>query len=201
MSTECTPGRGRPRRFDVEQAVEQALRVFWEHGYEGASLTQLTAAMGINRPSLYAAFGSKEELFRRAVERYLQGPAAAVGLALQEPTARKVAERVLAEAVKALSDPDRPAGCLLVQGALACDESSETVRRELTTQRSAGEAALRRRFEQARAEGDLSPTADPADLARFITTIIWGMAVQARSGASGEELRRVAETALRAWPG
>src|SRR5205085_6998653 len=107
--------KGRPREFDVEKALDCALKVFWHKGYEGASLTDLTRAMGINRPSLYAAFGSKEGLFRKALDRYAEGPAAYVLEALNEPTARAVAERLLAGSADLLSDPRNPRGCLMVQ--------------------------------------------------------------------------------------
>ena len=193
--------KGRPREFDVEKALDRALKVFWRKGYEGASLSQLTRAMGINRPSLYAAFGNKEALFRKALDRYAEGPTAYVHEALDEPTARAVAERLLEGTIDALTDPRNPRGCLMVQGALACGEAADSVRRELASRRAAGEGALRRRFERARAEGDLPADSDPADLARYVATVIHGMSVQAAGGASREELRRVAEMALRAWPG
>ena len=192
--------RGRPREFDVDDALDRALLVFWRKGYEGASLPELTRAMGINRPSLYAAFGNKERLFRRALDRYAEGPAAYVGEALAEPTARAVAERLLRGAAELLAGPRSPRGCLLVQGALACGEGAEPVRRELVARRAAGEAALRKRFERAAAEGDLPAGADCGDLARYVVTVIHGMAVQAAGGAGREQLRRVAEIALRAWP-
>ena len=139
--------RGRPREFDVDQALDRALQVFWRKGYEGASLPDLTRAMRINRPSLYAAFGNKEALFRKAIDRYVEGPAAYVREALDEPTARAVAERLLGGAVDLLTDPRNPRGCLMVQGALACGEAAESVRRELVSRRAAGEAAVRQRFE------------------------------------------------------
>jgi AcrR family transcriptional regulator len=193
--------RGRPREFDVARALDRALEVFWRKGYEGASLSDLTRAMGINRPSLYAAFGNKEELFRRALDRYAEGPAAYVRQALGEPTARAVAERLLYGAAELLTDRKNPRGCLLVQGALACGETADSVRRVLVARRVAGEREVRRRFECARAEGDLPGDTDPADLARFVMTVIRGMSVQAAGGASRPELWRVAEMALRAWPG
>src|SRR5438094_4748444 len=111
---------GRPRAFDVDEALDQALRIFWRKGYAGASLPDLTRAMGINRPSLYAAFGNKEMLFRKALDRYAEGPAAYVCEALREPTARAVVERLLRGAIKLLTDPSNPGGCLAVHGALAC---------------------------------------------------------------------------------
>jgi AcrR family transcriptional regulator len=191
---------GRPREFDTEEAVDRALEVFWRCGYEGTSIPDLTAAMGINRPSLYAAFGNKESLFRRVLDRYAAGPAAYVREALDEPTARAVAERLLAGTVDMLTDQGNPRGCLVVQGALACGEAAESVRRELAARREAVELAIRRRFERGRADGDLPADSDPTGLARYVTTVIHGMGVQAAGGASRSDLRRVAEIALRAWP-
>jgi AcrR family transcriptional regulator len=192
--------KGRPREFDLDEALDRALRVFWRRGYEGATLPDLTEAMGINRPSLYAAFGSKEELFRKALDRYAEGPAACMHEALNEPTARAVAERLLDGAIDLVTGRRSPRGCLLVQGALACGEAAESVRRELVVRRVADEVAIRQRFERARGDGDLPAEADPADLARYVVTVMQGMAVQAAGGASREDLRRVAEMALRVWP-
>jgi AcrR family transcriptional regulator len=191
---------GRPRSFDAEKALDAAMKVFWRKGYEGASLSDLTRAMGINRPSLYAAFGDKQALFDRALKRYDSGPASYVRAALQEPTARRVAERLLTETAELLGDPRNPRGCLGVQSALACGQTSEPVREQLIAYRRAGEALIRKRFERAQAEGDLPPDANPADLAAYITTVIRGMAVDAASGMGRNALRRVAQTALRAWP-
>jgi AcrR family transcriptional regulator len=157
--------------------------------------------MGINRPSLYAAFGNKETLFRKVLKRYIEGPAAYVRAALAEPTACAVAERLLSGSIDLLTDRRNPRGCLMVQGALACSEAAESVRRELVSRRVAAEVALRRRFERALAEGDLPADVDPADLARYVVIVMRGMAVQAADGASRAELQRVAEIALRAWPG
>jgi AcrR family transcriptional regulator len=191
---------GRPREFDPDAALDHALAVFWRKGYEGTSLADLTRAMGINRPSLYAAFGNKEELFRRALDRYAEGPAAYVRAALHEPTARAVAERLLSAAIDVVTDRRNPRGCLLVQGALACGEAAESVRRELVARRLASEAALRERFKRARAAGDLPDDSDPSDLARYMMAVVQGLAVQAAGGASRAKLRRVAALALRAWP-
>jgi AcrR family transcriptional regulator len=191
---------GRPRAFDLDAALDRALQVFWRKGYEGTSLSDLTTAMGINRPSLYAAFGNKANLFRKALDRYAEGPAAYTYKALDEPTARAVVERLLCGVVDLLADPCTPQGCLAVQGALACGDAADAIRRELIARRAAGEEALRQRLERATSDGDLPADADAADLARYITTVSQGMAVQAAGGASREELRRVVEMALRAWP-
>src|SRR5881628_3765300 len=191
---------GRPRAFDVDEALDRALKVFWRKGYEGASLPDLTRAMGINRPSLYAAFGNKEALFRKALDRYADGPASYVREALDEATARDVVERLLRGAAGLLTDPRNPPGCLMVQGALSCGKAGDPIRKELASRRVAGEAAIRRRLERAKSDGDLPADADPADLARYVATVIHGMAVQAASGASRDDLQRVIQTVLRAWP-
>lgn len=192
--------RGRPRAFDAEEALDRALLVFWRKGYEGASLDDLTGAMGISRPSLYAAFGDKQSLFRKALDRYAEGPSSFARRALKEGTARAVVERLLRDAAEMHADPATPAGCLMVHGALAAGLGSDAVRRELNARRAADEAALRRRLVRARAEGDLPPDAEPADLARYVVTVIRGMAVEATGGASLRQLRRVVRIALRAWP-
>ncbi|AGA27031.1 TetR/AcrR family transcriptional regulator [Singulisphaera acidiphila] len=191
---------GRPRVFDLEEALERALEVFWRKGYEGTSLQDLTEAMGINRPSLYAAFGNKEDLFRKALDRYVEGPGSFVRESLCEPTARAVVERLLNGAALMQTSPCRPHGCLVVQSALVGGAAADPIRQELVSLRSAVETALRRRLERASAEGDLPPDADPADLARYVATITHGMAVQAAGGASLEELQRVVLIALRTWP-
>ncbi len=191
---------GRPRLFDIDKALDRALHVFWHKGYEGSSLTDLTRAMGINRPSLYAAFGNKETLFRKALDRYTSGPAAYVRLALEEPTARAVIERLLYGAVDLLTNPHSPPGCLMVQGALACGETADSIRQELASRREAGEVAIRQRLKRAISDGDLPVDTNAADLARYVATVIHGLAVQAAGGANRKDLLRVVETALRAWP-
>lgn len=191
--------RGRPRAFNAEKALEQATRIFWKHGYEGASLPQLTKAMGINRPSLYAAFGNKEALFRKALDRYMEKSGVLIREALAQPTARAVVERFL-KVVILNSARGKIRGCLLVQGALTCGNSADSIRKELALRRGAGERALRIRFERAVSEGDLPRSSDPAALAKFVATFQHGLAVQSAGGANPEELLAAVEVALRAWP-
>jgi AcrR family transcriptional regulator len=190
--------RGRPRAFDPDVALERAMHVFWAKGYEGASLSDLTRAMRINRPSLYAAFGNKEQLFRKVLDRYMDGPVAYFGKALAAAKAWDVVEEILLGTARMGDDPRIPAGCLMVQGALACGDAS--VRKEVAARRATAEGVLRRRLQRAKREGDLPKNADPADLAHYVMTVVRGMAVQSAGGASPDQLRRVAQVALRAWP-
>ncbi|GAB7042409.1 MULTISPECIES: TetR/AcrR family transcriptional regulator [Catenuloplanes] len=191
---------GRPREFDIDEALDRAMRVFWEHGYDGASLTDLTDAMGISRTSMYAAFGNKQDLLGKALQRYSQGPASYLAEALAQPTARDMARAMLTGAVRATTDPEWPAGCLGVQGALVTGGSSEAARDEAAAWRREGCEMVRRRLEAARASGDLPIDSDPAQLATYLGTVTYGIAVQAASGVPRTQLDAVAETAMRAWP-
>lgn len=191
---------GRPRGFDAEKALDRALRVFWRRGYEGASLPELTKAMGINRPSMYAAFGNKEELFKKSLDRYAEGYAAYLAEALSAPTAREVAERLIRGSATLLANPKNPRGCMIVQAALTCGKASDSVRRELIARRLSQEEAIQERFRQAAKQGELPKGVDPDDLARYVATVTQGLSVQASGGATAEELLGVAELALRSWP-
>lgn len=192
--------RGRPREFDTERALDDALALFWRHGYEGTSLSALTEAVGVTPTSLYAAFGNKEELFKRVVDRYVQGPANYLHRAIAQPTAKGVAETALAGAIDMVMNPKHPDGCLLVHGALASHPDLAPVRAELGRRRAAAEAAVRRRFERAVADGELTSEGDAERLATFLMTVIWGMSVQAAGGASRADLERAAKTAMACWP-
>lgn len=175
------------------------MHLFWRKGYEGTSLSDLTEAIGVNRPSLYAAFGSKEALFRLVLDRYAEKYDAGLTAAIAQPTARGVAEALL---LPTAHEPPqaREAGCLLVQGALVCSEDGDSIRHELIRRREAMVEVLCQRFEQAKAAGDVTLIAEPADLARYVVTLMNGMSVQAATGAGADELRRVAEIALAGWP-
>jgi AcrR family transcriptional regulator len=192
--------QGRPRAFDRDQALERALDVFWRKGYEGASLSDLTGTMGINPPSLYAAFGNKEELFREALDRYMERHAEVLREVLARPKARDAIAALLTCTADALTDKSTPPGCLLVQGISGCGDHAQCIRNELCKRRAANEKTIRERLKRAKAEGDLPKDADPAALSRFVATVAEGMAVQAAGGASRAELRRIAETAMAAWP-
>jgi AcrR family transcriptional regulator len=191
---------GRPREFDTERALDQATELFWQRGYEGTSLSDLTDRLGITRPSLYAAFGNKEALFRLALDRYEARAGAYRTWALAAPTAYAMARQLLEGAADLHGDKNNPVGCLGVHGALACSSEADAMRQELSSRRQAGEKAIRRRLELAKSEGDLPADCKPADLARYLSVVIYGMTVQAVGGASRAELRSVAEVALREWP-
>lgn len=191
---------GRPRKFDMEQALDQALDLFWKHGYEGTTLGELTEAMGINRPSLYAAFGNKESLFRRAIDRYIDRHTSELFEALEQPKLRRSVEHFLLASIDAITAPKNPHGCFLVQSAQACGVSAESARRETANRRAASELAFRRRFERAIAEGELPPGTNAADWAKYLAVVLQGLSVQAAGGATRAELKPVVELALRNWP-
>ena len=176
------------------------MRVFWRKGFSSTSLSDLTRAMRIKRPSLYAAFGNKEGLFRKAVDRYVERHAGFWEVASAKPTARAMIEHVLHASADFVTDESNPRGCLFVRGPMACSEAANKIRDELVTRRATGEARLRERLERAVNDGELPRELDPADYARYIMTVLEGMSVQAAGGASREHLHKVAEMTLRTWP-
>ena len=192
---------GRQRQFDVIQALDAALDVFWRKGYEAASYTDLTQAPGVERPALYSAFGNKEALFRRALERYYSHHLAFFPAALELPTSLEVAAHILRNAAELNTrDPER-AGCLAIHGVLAGSADAEPVRRALIEARAAAEATLRERFERAKREGDLPADANCGALAAYVCAVTHGMAVQAKAGYDRDVLNAVADQALATWPG
>ena len=197
----ASPSRmGRPRCFREHEALDAAMRVFWQKGYEGTSLDDLTTAMKINRSSLYSSFGDKEALFRRVIEQYKAGPLSFLSEALNLKSAREVVEALLRMSVKFLGDPGHPPGCLSIQGGLACGSGNEEVKRAMVDWRNAGLAQLQKRLQRARAEGDLSKGVDPRDLARLVVILMNGLGVQAVNGATPAEMNRAVDLALRTLP-
>jgi AcrR family transcriptional regulator len=176
------------------------MRVFWEHGYEGTSLSHLTEAMGISAPSLYAAFGSKEQLFCEAVELYEATEGKRTSAAFDAPTARQTVETMLRTNAAAYTDPATPSGCMIVLAATAGTTGSKGVRDFLASQRRASELALRRRLRRAVGDGELAPGTDVTALAAFYTTVLQGLSIQARDGAPRRDLEAIVDRALSAWP-
>jgi len=191
---------GRPREFDIEQALDAATGVFWAKGYEGASYEDLTQATGVARPGLYAAFGNKEELFRRVLQRYSDLYMGYVAEALEEPTSRRMARRIFRGAAEITTRFPDHRGCLGVNAGLACSDNSESVRRLLIDFRSEGEEAVRARLEEFRTEGDLPGSTDTEALAAYVMAVVHGMAVQAKAGFSRAKLEALADQALAGWP-
>jgi len=192
--------RGRPREFCVDHALAQALRVFWSKGYEGASLTDLTEAMGITRPSLYAAFGNKESLFRKALDLYEREKMAYIGQAMAKPTARQVAETMLRGALENVTGTDEPHGCLRVIASVACGPAAESIHKEITERTDIFKKAIVDRFERAKDEGDLPAHIDALGLTGVLVAWLQGISIQANQGITRKDLERLIETALTLWP-
>ncbi|MFF0154709.1 TetR/AcrR family transcriptional regulator [Micromonospora sp. NPDC005203] len=190
---------GRPRGFDTDEALERAMQVFWRQGYEGASLIDLTRAMGITKTSMYAAFGNKEQLFRKALQRYVEGPGNYLDSALAEPTARAAAEAILRGAASTSTLPEGFGGCLTVQGALPSCDDSRIVHDVLVQWRNASGALVEERFRRAVDEGDLPGDADATRLSRYITTIAFGLTVQAVNGLDHAELDEIVDQTMLFW--
>jgi AcrR family transcriptional regulator len=180
--------RGRPVAFDYDTALEKAMHAFWQHGYEGTSMATLMSAMDMNKASIYAAYGSKEALFQKALDAYVQGPASFIASSLQQPTAAKVIDALLTQAATMLTEDSHAAGCLVTKGALACSAEGAHMQTLLSGYRTSTQAKLVQRFERARAEGDLSADTDAVALARLVMTLHQGMTVQAVSGVTQAEL-------------
>jgi AcrR family transcriptional regulator len=193
--------RGRPLSFCRDTALESAMHVFWEHGYEAASISDLTSAMGITPPSLYTAFGDKEQLFLEAIERYALGYGSAGARALnEEPSARGAIERWLMEAANELTQPCHPKGCMVVMAATNCSAAAERVQDALLLRRTEAIANVGRRIQGGIDDGELPPDTDAKDLANFYATIYQGMSMQAKDGATHESLMATVRTAMRSWP-
>jgi len=197
---ETRPRPGRPREFDVDQALDAALEVFWRQGYEGTAISDLTTAMGINRPSLYGTYGNKAALFEKVMERYAEQVTGYLAAALELPTSREVVRALLVGVAENTTRPGRPRGCLSVQGALASSPAADGIRTGLNARRAGLENALRRRLAYSVAEHDLPAAADPALLAKYVNTVFQGLAVQAAGGASRPDLLAVIDVVLATWP-
>jgi len=189
---------GRPREFDREKALEEAMKVFWAKGYDGASLSELTKAMGINKPSVYAAFGDKRRLFDEAVERYSAGPWNFAKRAYEMRTAKETVRALLEGAMGIAVTEDGPGGCLYTRASLS---SGVSVRDAVVGRRLAAEGKLQARLRKAQKSGELPAEVNCAALAKYVSTMVQGIAVQGAGGASRRELKAVVEVAMGAWPG
>jgi AcrR family transcriptional regulator len=201
LAASCCVSKGRPREFNVDEALTAALRVFWRRGYEGASMAELTAEMGIAKPSLYAAFGNKEELFKKALDLYEREKMAYMAEALKEPTSRRMAERLLLGALEMQTSSCDPKGCLGVISSVACGPEAASIRECVIERQKSSRQALIDRLEEYKKDGDLPADIETEALARYMVAVLQGLSVQAGAGASKDELKSLVEMAMRTWPG
>lgn len=191
---------GRPLGFDREAALHEAMLLFWRHGYGGTSVGDLTKAMGITPPSLYAAFGDKKQLFLEAVRCYVSGPVTSETIIEEAPTAREAAAGLLRASAIGFTGESTPTGCLLASSAISCSPAAADVQEALAAMRFSIENLLRRKITGDRAVRELKQKADPEALAGYIMAVIQGMSTLARDGARREKLWAIASRAMEAWP-
>jgi AcrR family transcriptional regulator len=192
--------RGRPREFDVDEALDSAMRVFWAKGYDGASLTDLTTAMGINRPSMYSVIGNKDELFRKAMERFLQRGEEIIKVCMDCETARESVDTLFRAAAKMLTDPNSPGSCFTDQALISSTGVSVSIQHYLERKRRLLEDSLLARFKRAKLDGELPDSISPTDLTDYYVVIFKGMGMEAKEGASLERLLKVVDIAMECWP-
>jgi AcrR family transcriptional regulator len=192
--------RGRPPAFNHEEALEKAMQTFWKYGYEGTSMATLIEAMDMNKPSIYAAFGNKEALFSKALDKYVAGPSAFLQEAIAEPTSYRATKVFLTKAVELLTQHQNPRGCLVVQGALSCGPEAEMIQKKLISYRVSIEESFKKRFDLAKANADLPIDTNTSALAKYVATIHQGISVQASSGATKDELMGVVDMVMQSWP-
>jgi AcrR family transcriptional regulator len=188
---------GRPISFDKDAALEAAMLLFWERGYEGTSMADLTQAMGLNPSSIYAAFGDKHALFQLAVKRYMQMRAQYAGKALEEPTLEKVVRALFDSTVAFLTTPGHPPTCMTLAGAVGCSVEATPARDLMMEIRKQNEVAMKERFLQARKSGELCKDVNVDDYTRYLSSILAGLSIQAANGSTKTELKRTAKMALR----
>ena len=193
--------KGRPREFDADKALDTAVYLFWRQGYEGTSLADLTSAMGITKPSLYAAFGNKEDLFKKVVDRYVELRVAWLDHVFEQPSSNHAIERFLMMFTGAEQAEGTPCGCLMVQGALVCSPEGDGIRNDLMSRRMTTLKRLCERLESWKTEGDLPPDTDTDSLGRYVITIANGLVVQANGGSKPDELQGVVRQFMQTWPG
>jgi len=188
---------GRPIGFDKDAALEAAMLLFWERGFEGTSMADLTQAMGLNPSSIYAAFGDKHALFQLAVKRYMEMRAQYAGKALEEPTLEKVVRALFDSTVAFLTTPGHPQTCMTLAGAVGCSQEATPARDLMKEIRKQNQVSIRERLLKARKSGELPKDIDVDDYTRYLSTILAGLSIQAANGSTKAELKRTAQMALR----
>jgi len=188
---------GRPVNFNKDAALEAAMLLFWERGFEGASMADLTKAMGLSPSSIYAAYGDKQALFALAAKRYLDYRAQYAARALAEPTLKAVVRALFENTVEFLTTPGHPPSCMSLAGAMGCGVNATPAKQLMTEIRKQNQAALKSRLVRARKSGELPKEINVDDYARYLSTILAGLSIQAANGSTKEELKRTAQMALR----
>lgn len=192
--------RGRPKCFDEQQALQQAMLLFWEYGYEATSMSDLTQALNLSAPSLYSSFGDKSQLFQRCLEYYLQHEACPIEPIFQSAKTAKIAiELYLYENIKRLVQDHKPTGCMLVVAAMNCSEENQPLQQDLLSKRQQVKQRLYQRLAQGVQEGDLSTQVNVQEMTDFYSTVIQGLTLQARDGVEKEQLNQVVKHAMQAW--
>jgi AcrR family transcriptional regulator len=190
---------GRPREFDRDAALQIAMKLFCKHGFEGVSIADLTAAMNISAPSLYAAFGPKEALFREALALYQQRPN--LPQFACQGSVREQLKTLLYDTVRSATDPDYPAGCMVSAGMLACRPEHEGLADSIADLRTARCAMVSKHLQDAVASGELPADTDTQAIGRFVMALAQGIAIQAHDGAPAAELYALVDVAMQGWPG
>jgi AcrR family transcriptional regulator len=192
---------GRPRTFDPDVALDKAMRLFWRRGYEATSMSELIAEMGMTPSSIYSVFGDKAALYRQAAERYWAGPSSySRDIYAAEPTAKLAIGKVLRAAARAMVDPSQPPGCMVALSAINCSEENGKIQEMMSDYRERSEQAMKERIQRGIDEGDVPRDADAAALAGYFSSVIYGMSIKARDGASVTAMTSIAEAAMKAWP-
>lgn len=192
--------RGPAKAFDVDEALDAAMLVFWKKGFEGTSLSDLTVAMGINRPSLYATFGDKQQLYCRALARFGEIGRAVFEASAAEPTTRRFAETLLRGQVELYCKPELSPGCFLIQSAISTSAESQAARDEAAARRRSNETRIRQYLEDPARAGRLPRGVSPANMANYLASVGYGLAIRAVDGATREELHRTVDLAMAFWP-
>lgn len=198
--TQATRKKGRPLSFDRDAALQKAMLLFWEHGYEATSLNDLTAALDVKPSSIYSAFGDKKGLFLDAVGLYLSGPVTSDTIIAHAASAREAASALLHASAIGFTGDSTPAGCLLASSAISCSAAAQEVRQALAAIRGGIEERLRLKIVQSIGARQLPADTDAATLAALTMVVIQGMSTLARDGAPRAKLLQVAEVAMRSWP-
>ena len=198
--TEQGRGPGRPRGFDRDVALRAVMLLFWKQGFDGTSYTDLTRATGMSKPTIYATFGDKIELFRKAMTFYAEQSMTVYQDALEQPTAREAVEACLRLARGLNDKTDEPLVCFLVQGALTGSADTKELRTELSALQRQATQLLQKRLDQGKRKGELPPNANTKVMAEYFTSVVTGLSVQASNGATTRDLHQVIEMAMAAWP-